>query len=122
MAAPTGIPPVTIRSEGGSSDKLSYEAVKIVNRLLEADENFPAGFTATHPDGDQVEFRFEPAIPNVRPPSYRFYKSWNDRWTQKRESGNFGHNDVRDPATATQFLEQKMRQYEEAGWTVQPLQ
>lgn len=75
----------------------------------------PLGFNAKLPDGDEVEFRFDPQARG-----YRFSKWWNDPHTRKREALRNGALFPAQDYWA--FVDSEMKRWSDAGWTVTPLE
>lgn len=84
-------------------------------QLIEAETQAPLGFRATLPNGDEIEWRFDPAAK-----AYRFTKRWTDEWSGKRrELLNAALQHARDNAA---FVTTEMKRWQDGGWTVTPLE
>lgn len=75
----------------------------------------PLGFTATLPNGDKIEWRYDTAAKG-----YRFSKWWKDEWTgNQRSAPNLALQHASD---ASAFIAQEMKRWKDGGWTVSPLE
>jgi hypothetical protein len=73
----------------------------------------PRGFEATRDDELVKE------VYDQRFGGYRLSKDWTDPYTGRRRSlDNGGFIPVRTPERAVEYIEGRIREYEEAGWAV----